>query len=50
MESLFALGEDAEYPGQRRKGRRKLVLEHVPVFLFEDASRKGKSKELLDRL
>lgn len=50
VESLFALGKDAEYPGQGGQGRGKLVLQHVPVLLLQDASRKGMSKELLDRL
>ena len=50
MESLFALGKDAEYPGQGRQGGRELVLQHVPVLLLEDASGEGESEELLDGL
>ena len=50
VELLFALGKDAENPGQGRQWRRKLVLKHVPVLLLQDASWKGEFKELLYRL
>lgn len=50
VEPLLALGKDAEYPGQGGQRRRELVLQHVPVLLFEDASWEGESKELLDGL
>lgn len=50
VESLFALGKHAEYPGQGRQWGRELVLQHVPVLLLEDASREGEPEELLDRL
>ena len=50
VESLFALGKDAENPGQGRQWRWKLVLKHVSVLLLQDASWKGEFKELLYRL
>lgn len=50
VESLFVLGENTEYFGQGGWWRGKLVLQHIPMFFLQDASREGMPKELLNRL
>lgn len=50
VESLFVLRENTEYFGQGGWWRGKLVLQHIPMFFLQDASREGMPKELLNRL